>query len=183
MGWGTPTRAAKTIRVHVVRLRRALGPSAAARIATQPSGYLCRADEEELDVLRFEKLCRQARSAARERAWPGAAALLTEALALWRGAPLADVPSDLLCQRELPRLDRLRVQATEDHVDAEMHLDRYEQLVPQLYDLIARYPLRERPHAQLMRVLARAGRRAEALEVYPGRPPGAGRRARYRTRA
>ena len=164
---GAPSaRAARTVRVHVVRLRRALGPSAAARIVTQPPGYLCRADEDELDVLRFEKLCRQARSAARERAWPRAAALLTEALGLWRGVPLADVPSDLLRQRELPHLDRLRVQAIEDHVDAEMHLDRHEQLVPQLHDLIARYPLRERPHAQLMRVLARAGRRAEALEVY-----------------
>ncbi len=161
-----PVRAARTVRVHVVRLRRALGPSAAARIVTQPSGYLCRAGEDELDVLRFEKLCRQARSAAREPAWPRAAALLTEALGLWRGAPLADVPSDLLRQRELPRLDRLRVQAIEDHVDAGMHLGRYEQLVPQLHDLIARYPLRERPPAQLMRVLARAGRRAEALEVY-----------------
>jgi tetratricopeptide (TPR) repeat protein len=149
-----------------VRLRRALGPSAAAQIVTQPPGYLCRAEEDELDVLRFEKLCRQARSAAREPAWPRAAALLTEALGLWRGAPLADVPSDLLRQRELPRLDRLRVQAIDDHVDAEMHLDRHEQLVPQLHDLIARYPLRERPPAQLMRVLARAGRRAEALEVY-----------------
>ena len=161
-----PVRAASTVRVHVVRLRRALGPSAAARIVTQPPGYLCRAEEDELDVLRFEKLCRQARSAARERAWPRAAALLTEALGLWRGAPLADVPSDLLRQRELPRLERLRVQAIDDHVDAEMHLDRHEQLIPQLHDLIARYPLRERPHAQLMRVLARAGRRAEALEVY-----------------
>jgi DNA-binding SARP family transcriptional activator/tetratricopeptide (TPR) repeat protein len=161
-----PVRAARTVRVHVVRLRRALGPSAAARIVTQPPGYLCRAEEDELDVLRFEKLCRQARSAAREPAWPRAAALLTEALGLWRGAPLADVPSDLLRQRELPRLDRLRVQAIDDHVDAEMHLDRHEQLVPQLHDLIARYPLRERPPAQLMRVLARAGRRAEALEVY-----------------
>jgi DNA-binding SARP family transcriptional activator/Tfp pilus assembly protein PilF len=161
-----PVRAARTVRVHVVRLRRALGSSAAARIVTQPPGYLCRAEEDELDVLRFEKLCRQARSAAREAAWPRAAALLTEALGLWRGAPLADVPSDLLRQRELPRLDRLRVQAIDDHVDAEMHLDRYEQLIPQLHDLIARYPLRERPPAQLMRVLARAGRRAEALEVY-----------------
>jgi DNA-binding SARP family transcriptional activator/tetratricopeptide (TPR) repeat protein len=160
-----PAHAARTVRVHVVRLRRVLGPSA-ARIVTQPPGYLCRAGEDELDVLRFEKLCRQARSAAREPAWPRAAALLTEALGLWRGAPLADVPSDLLRQRELPRLDRLRVQAIEDHVDAGMHLDRYEQLVPQLHDLIARYPLRERPPAQLMRVLARAGRRAEALEVY-----------------
>jgi DNA-binding SARP family transcriptional activator len=161
-----PARAARTLRVHVVRLRQALGPSAAARIVTQPPGYLCRVTEDELDVLRFRKLCAQARSAAREEAWPRADGLLAEALGLLRGEPLADVASDLLRQRELPGIERLCAQAVEDHLDAGIHLGRHEQLIPQLRGLIARYPLRERLYAQLMRVLAGSGRRAEALEVY-----------------
>jgi DNA-binding SARP family transcriptional activator len=168
MVWdGTPpAHAVRTVRVHVVRLRQALGPVAAARIATQPPGYLCRVGEEELDVLCFSKLCRHARSAARERDWPRADGLLGEALGLWRGTPLADVPSDLLRQRELPRLDQLHVQAVEDHIDAEMHLGRHEELIPRLRDLIAAHPLRERPYAQIMWALARTGQRAEALKVY-----------------
>lgn len=161
-----PASAVRTMRVHVVRLRHALGPLAATRILTQPPGYLCRVGEDELDVLRFEKLCGQARSAARERDWPIAAGLLEEALGLWRGTPLADAPSELLRQREVPGLDQLHVQAIEDHIDAGMHLGRHEQLIPGLRELTARYPLRERSYSQLIRALARTGRRAEALEVY-----------------
>jgi DNA-binding SARP family transcriptional activator len=161
-----PPHAARTVRVHIVRLRQALGPSAAARIVTKSPGYLCRVGEDELDVLRFEILCRQARSADRQQDWARAVGLLTEALELWRGPPLADVPSELLRQRELPRLDQLRVQAVENHLDIGMRLGRYEQLIPQLRELITGYPLRERPYAHLMRALADGGRRAEALAVY-----------------
>jgi DNA-binding SARP family transcriptional activator len=161
-----PPHAARTVRVHIVRLRQALGPSAAARIVTKSPGYLCQVGEDELDVLRFEILCRQARSADRQQDWARAVGLLTEALELWRGPPLADVPSELLRQRELPRLDQLRVQAVENHLDIGMRLGRYEQLIPQLRELITGYPLRERPYAHLMRALADGGRRAEALAVY-----------------
>lgn len=164
---GTPPAGAdRTIRVYVVRLRRVLGPTAGARIITQPRGYLCRVGEDEFDLLRFEKLCARARSVARDQEWARAADLLADALDLWRGAPLSDAPSQLLRSRELPRLDRLHLDAIEAHVDAEIQLRRHDDLVPRLYDLIARYPLRERLYAQLMLVLARVGRRSDALEVY-----------------
>jgi DNA-binding SARP family transcriptional activator len=161
-----PPHATRTLRVHVVRLRQALGPSAAARIITTPPGYLCQVGEDELDILLFGILCRQARAAARQWEWAHAVGLLSEALELWRGTPLVDVPSDLLRQRELPRLDQLYTQAVEDHLEVGIRLGQHEQLIPQLRDLIAGYPLRERPYAQLMRALAGGGRRAEALEVY-----------------
>jgi DNA-binding SARP family transcriptional activator len=161
-----PAAAARTVQVYVGRLRRALGPSLAARIITRAPGYLCRAGEDELDILRFEKLCGQARLAAREGAWPAAAGLWAEALGLWRGEPLADIRSDLLRGRELPRLEQLHMQAVEDHIDTQLHLDRHEHLIPQLQDLTRHHPLREHLHAQLMRALARAGRRAEALKAY-----------------
>jgi DNA-binding SARP family transcriptional activator/Tfp pilus assembly protein PilF len=160
-----PADATRTMRVHVVRLRHALGPSA-TRIITRSPGYMCQVGEDELDVLRFGKLCRLAGSAARDETWERAADLLAEALDLWRGTPLADVPSDLLRQRELPRLDGLRLQAIKDHIDAEMHLRRYEQLIPRLRTLTAEYPLHEHLHTQLMRALACASRRAEALDAY-----------------
>jgi len=161
-----PPRAARTVQVYAVRLRHALGPAAAARIVTRTPGYLCRATEDELDLLLFEKLSRLGRAAAHDQAWSRSAALLAEALGLWRGEPLADVPSDVLRERELPHLEQLHLQAVEEHVDAKMHLEQHEHLIPQLRDLTARYPLREHLHAQLMRALARAGRRAEALDAY-----------------
>lgn len=123
----------------------------------------CRVDEDELDLLRFEKLCRQGRAAQEDRAWLCAADRFAEALDLWRGAALADVPSELLRERELPRLERLRLYAAEERVDAEIRLDRHRDALLQLHELIGQDPLCEHLRAQLMLVLLWCGRRAEAL--------------------
>jgi DNA-binding SARP family transcriptional activator/tetratricopeptide (TPR) repeat protein len=161
-----PAEAPRTVRVYVGRLRRALGPSLASRIITRAPGYLCQVRDGELDLLRFGELCRKARLAARDNTWVPAAGLLDEALALWRGAPLADIPSDRLRSREVPRLAQLHLQAVEDHIDAQINLNTDDHLIPRLRDLVSQHPLREHLHAQLMRALARTGRRAEALEAY-----------------
>jgi DNA-binding SARP family transcriptional activator/tetratricopeptide (TPR) repeat protein len=161
-----PDDAVGTVRVYMTRLRRVLGPDAAARLLTRRPGYVCQAGEDEFDLARFEELCRRAGAAAREQRWMRAAGLLTEALGLWRGIPLADVAPGLLRDRESPRLTRLRLQAVEDSIDARLHLRQYGQLIPQLRDLVETEPLREHLHAQLMRALAHTGRRAEALQVY-----------------
>lgn len=164
---GAPTPdAGRTVRVYLGRLRRALGPTVGARIRTEGHGYQCDLGEAELDLTHFEQLCVLARSAAADAAWPRAAALFADALALWRGAPLVDIPSDLLRARELPRLEQLRIQAVEDHIDAQVRCGRHEHLIAQLRDLTTQFPLRERLHAHLMRALAGVGRRAEALDAY-----------------
>jgi hypothetical protein len=79
---------------------------------------------------------------------------------------LLDVPSQVLRDRFVPRLEQLRLQALEDRAEADLRLGRQDRLIPELRVLAARHPLRERFHAQLMEALARAGRRAEALDVY-----------------
>ncbi len=164
---GTPPGGAdRTLRVYVVRLRRALGPGLASRIVTRAPGYLCEAAESELDVLRFEALCRLGGSAVRGAAWSRGSELLSRALELWRGEPLLDVPSDRLREQSVHRFGQLRLQALEDRAEAELRLGRAEQLVPQLRDLIASHPLREHLRAQLMRALDRTGQRAEALSAY-----------------
>jgi tetratricopeptide (TPR) repeat protein len=91
---------------------------------------------------------------------------LSQALELWRGAALLDVDSQVLREEWADRLEQLRVQAVEWRVDAEMHLGRHDQLVPQLRDLARQYPLREPIHAQLMLAFYRCGRQAEALAAY-----------------
>jgi DNA-binding SARP family transcriptional activator/tetratricopeptide (TPR) repeat protein len=158
--------AERTVRSYMARLRRALGPAVSARIHTGSPGYQCELDVHELDLSRFEQLCGQARAAAAEQAWPLATRLFAEALGLWRGTPLSDITSDLLQAREVPRLEQLRLQAVEDHIEAQVHLGRHQHLIPELQDLTTRFPLRERLHVQLMRSLAGAGRRAEALDAY-----------------
>jgi DNA-binding SARP family transcriptional activator len=161
-----PAGAPVTLRSHVLRLRRALGPQVGARLVTRHPGYLLRAGEDEVDVLQFRGLCRDGGAALREGAWTRADGLLDKALGLWRGSPLADVPSELLLQEEVPGLEELRLQAEEWRADAALRLGRHEEIVARLQSLTAKHPLRERLHSQLMLALYRCGRQAEALAAY-----------------
>jgi DNA-binding SARP family transcriptional activator len=160
-----PDGAVRTARVHMTRLRRTLGP-ASGRVVTRAPGYLVRVADGELDAQVFEALCREARAAAREQRWTRARQLLAEALGLWRGTPLADVPSESLRGQFVPRIEQQYLQAFEDRVEADLRLGHYEHVVPRVRDLVSAHPLRERFHAQLIRALAAGGRRAEALAAY-----------------
>jgi DNA-binding SARP family transcriptional activator/tetratricopeptide (TPR) repeat protein len=161
-----PPGGAVTLRSHVLRLRRVLGPRAGDRLVTRHPGYLIRAEEDEVDVLQFRRLCRDGGTALRDDAWAQASRLLSEALSLWRAAPLVDVSSELLLRDEVPGLEALRLQAEEWRIDADLQLGRHDELIPALQVLAAEHPLRERVHAQLMLALYRSSRQAEALAAY-----------------
>jgi tetratricopeptide (TPR) repeat protein len=111
-------------------------------------------------------LTNQADAAIRAGRWAEATRTAAEALGLWRGTPLADVPSQLLRDQWVPNLEQLHVQALAWRVEADLHEGRHEQLIPELQELTARHPLREHFHGQLMLALAGSGRRAEALAAY-----------------
>jgi DNA-binding SARP family transcriptional activator/Flp pilus assembly protein TadD len=164
--WGAdpPPSARVVLQNHVMRLRKALGDG--GRIGTQPLGYQIVVDDGDLDVSRFEGHLAAARAAARDRAWQAAAAQARAGLALWRGEPLADVESDLLAVRDIPRLAELRLQAVEVRLEADLHLGRHGEVITELQRLAAADPLRERLHGLLMRALHQDGRQAEALAAY-----------------
>jgi DNA-binding SARP family transcriptional activator/tetratricopeptide (TPR) repeat protein len=161
-----PDGAETTLRSYVMRLRRALGPAAGARVVTRYPGYLIEAGDEEVDLLRFRRLYREGGAAARASDWVRAWTVLTEALELWRAEPLADVRSEVLRRDEVPGLEELRLQAVEWRVDAGLQLGRHAELVAELQSLVVQEPLRERFAGQLMLALVRCGRQAEALEAY-----------------
>ena len=167
MVWdGTPPpSAAVTLRSYVKRLRSAVDPGTAQIAATDP-GYVIRVEQAELDVLEFEALCRKARTTLKASEWADAFAAATGALGLWRAAPLLDVPGEVLRRQFVPRLEGLRLQVLEDRFDAGLRLGHRQELIPQLLDMVARHPLQERFHAQLMLALASTGRRAQALRAY-----------------
>jgi DNA-binding SARP family transcriptional activator/tetratricopeptide (TPR) repeat protein len=166
--WGTapPPSARLTVQNYVVRLRKALGDEGRSRITTQPRGYVISVADDELDMARFEVLLFAARQAARDGSWHTAAAQARAALSLWRGEPLADVESELLGVREVPRLADLRLHALEIRIDADLHLGRHAEVTGELRRLAAAHPLREHLHTLLMLALYREGRQAEALAAY-----------------
>jgi len=96
----------------------------------------------------------------------GAASQLAEALMLWHGSPLADVPPTPLVEAEAERLAELRLDAAELRITAELACGGHAQVVSELRRLLADHPLREGLWLLLMRALDGAGRHAEALDVY-----------------
>jgi DNA-binding SARP family transcriptional activator len=153
-----------TLQGYVMRLRKILGPGLEARLATRAPGYLLTVLDGESDLDSFQRITREARTAAAQGRGQDAADGFGAALALWRGEPLADVPA--LHRDYQHGLAEARLQAVEGRIDARLRLGEHVDLLPELTALAAAHPLRERPAEHLMTALHRSGRRAEALEVY-----------------
>jgi DNA-binding SARP family transcriptional activator len=170
--WGgeAPETAQKALQVHISQLRKVLEPERASTecqvLVTRSPGYLLQVEAEQLDLGRFERLAAEGREALAGGDPELAAERLREALSLWRGAPLAEFAYADFAQREIARLEELRLVALEDRIEADLECGRHAGLIGELEQLIAGEPLRERPRAQLMLALYRSGRQAEALEAY-----------------
>jgi DNA-binding SARP family transcriptional activator len=134
-------------------------------ITRRDPGYVIRVDRGELDVQRFEELVGAARSARQEGHLDVAIARYRDALRLWRGPALDGMYSQFV-QAAVSRLDEQRIAANEDRLELELEAGRHHELVGELSELAAEFPLRERLRGQLMLTLYRCGRAAEALEVY-----------------
>ncbi|MFC5054122.1 BTAD domain-containing putative transcriptional regulator [Saccharothrix xinjiangensis] len=164
--WGAeaPDGAANSLHALVYRLRKALGGAGAVEFSGR--GYRLALSEEQVDAHRFERLVtRGRRELAADR--PGeAAASFGEALALWRGAALADVLGAPFAGPAAARLEELRAGAREDRFDAELRLGHHADVLADLGAAATEHPLRERLAALRMRALHAAGRQAEALVVY-----------------
>ena len=163
--WGEelPPSAAKMIQTYVSRLRHAMADDHGAAILTHGRGYELRIDPDFVDVHRLERLVADAaRSNMDEQ--PGHAA--REALALFRGEPLADLVDEPFAATEIPRLERLRETAAELAIDADLAAGRHQQVLAEIEARLGRNPMRERLHAQRMLALYRCGRQAEALDAY-----------------
>lgn len=160
-----PPQCMATLRVYISRLRRALGPGAAA-LLTQPPGYRMVLSAGELDADRFDRLVTAARQDLAAGRPAAAAAGFREALGLWRGSPLSDVADFAFAQAEVVRLQEAKLSAMEDLVEADLACGRHAALTSELDGLVATHPLRERLCGQRMLALYRCGRQAEALQAY-----------------
>jgi DNA-binding SARP family transcriptional activator len=161
-----PARAANLISIYVLRLRRLTDDADGRLLVTRSPGYQLRVAADDTDALLFEAMVRDGRRAFAAGKPEAAARRLTEALALWHGRPLADVPPTPLVEAEAERLGELRLGAIELRITAELAVGGHDQAVAELRRLLADHPLREGLWLLLMRALDGAGRHAEALEVY-----------------
>ncbi|HEX4701886.1 MAG TPA: BTAD domain-containing putative transcriptional regulator [Pseudonocardiaceae bacterium] len=159
----TPPRGARgTVRAMVRRLRAALAELGDdVEVVRTGGGYALMTDPERVDVHRFGVLVERARAAGDEQR----VALLREALALWCGPMLGDTTAALR-DRLAGGYEEARLGALEDRLDAELRLGRHADVLPELAQLVAGQPLRERLAGQYMLALYRDGRAAEALGVY-----------------
>jgi DNA-binding SARP family transcriptional activator len=163
--WGerAPRTAVDVLYTYLSHLRVALGNDV---LLTRPPGYLLVVGQDELDLRRFEQLVERGADSLRSGAAADAAQTLREALALWRGPPLADVAGEAFAAPEVARLEELRAAALELRVEADLALGRHLELVGEIEALVREHPLRERLRGQLMLALYRSGRQADALEAY-----------------
>jgi DNA-binding SARP family transcriptional activator/tetratricopeptide (TPR) repeat protein len=159
---GPPASALNTLRVYVTRLRRLLAADPTVALATVGRGWRLDCDPDRVDLYRFRDLV----SRARRHDGPGKAALLEEALRLWRGPALADVAGDEWRESLRTGLDEERLAAQEDRIELDISTGAARDAIPELAALVADHPVRERPAQLLMAALDAAGRTGEALAVY-----------------
>ncbi|WP_416982505.1 AfsR/SARP family transcriptional regulator [Streptomyces sp. T028] len=170
--WGAepPRSAVNVVRRHVGSLRRLLEPGLPARaegsrLVRDAGGYRLVTDGDGADLLRFRALGEAAHHSA-DTAPARAVQLLTEALSLWRGPIGEGIPAPARRHPAFEGVERERLTAARELADAALRAGLPEQALPPLRRTAADHPLDEPLHTGLLRLLAAAGHRTEALTVY-----------------
>ncbi|WP_405982845.1 AfsR/SARP family transcriptional regulator [Streptomyces sp. NBC_00158] len=166
--WGeaVPGNAANTLQTKVSQLRRALElaePGGRGLVVRRPAGYLLHVPEDAVDSARFTAMTEHARRTGGPR---DRAALLTDALALWRGPAFAEFRDEDFARAAAARLDEQRLSTLEELSGIRLALGEHRLLAAELGEAVRRHPLREALRGVYMRALYRSGRQADALESY-----------------
>ncbi|MEU8364774.1 BTAD domain-containing putative transcriptional regulator [Nonomuraea sp. NPDC048882] len=163
--WETaPPSAVSNLQTHVARIRKALGSD--VRLFTRGSGYLLEADEEDVDLLVFDREVRRARADARRGDLVAAARGFQGALALWRGRPAEGVQVHDWMRERVAELEERLAETRLDDAEARLGAGSPAEVIGDLRSFVAEQPLRERAWHLLMLAYVRAGQRHRALETY-----------------
>jgi DNA-binding SARP family transcriptional activator len=159
-----PARARNTLRTYIARARRALEVDGDNPLVTDPNGWQLERPADALDSARFESLVASARAMSAD---PMAAlASIEEALSLWRDDAFVEFRDEDWCAGEAVRLDELRLAAEEERFEAMLGCGLYDDAIGELERFTGRHPLRDRPRAQQMVALYRAGRQVDAVRAF-----------------
>ncbi len=164
--WGDdpPDAARRTVQAYVSNLRKTLEAIRPGTLIARSPGYVLTVDDEAIDARRFEQSLTLG-TRLLETNPAQAASVLGEGLALWRGAPYADLAGLPSLRTEITRLEELRTNAIETRIAADLALGGHGQVVGELETLVSEHPFNERFAGQLMVALYRSGRQADALRV------------------
>lgn len=155
-----PADAVGALQALVGRLRRALGRDA---IGSVENGYRLATDPDAVDLHRFERLVGEGARALEDGDAAKAATVLDDALALWRGPALADLPDR---GAAAVRWEARRLDARRTRIAAVLAMGRPDEALPELAALCADHPIDEPLQALRIRALQAAGRTAQALAAY-----------------
>jgi DNA-binding SARP family transcriptional activator len=173
-GYQPPRSGVPTLHTYILKLRRKLQHALADEgtltskdiLITRRSGYLLDVEPGDVDAVRYERLSAAGRRAVNEGDQERASRTLGEALRLWRGPALADVPTGPQLAIEAMRLEENRLGDLHLRIEADLRLGRHHQLLGELATVCARHPMLENFCAQHMVALYRSGRQSQALEAY-----------------
>jgi DNA-binding response OmpR family regulator len=166
-----PAQAVGSLQAYISHLRRALEPGRARSqpaqvLVSRAPGYAIVADADSIDAGRFELAVEVAQKALADNAPHDALSRLDAALRMWRGPALAEFAQEPFARVEAERLEELRRVALECRIDARLQVGQHQAVIPELEQLVAEYPLRERLAANLMLALYRSGRQSDALRTF-----------------
>jgi DNA-binding SARP family transcriptional activator len=167
-----PKSAITTLQTYIYHLRKIFAagrlttPNGEELLVTRPPGYILRIPKHGLDADVFDRLVREGHDQIKRGRYAPAARLLREALGLWSGTALANVPLGNELGAYTAALEERRMHALELRIQADMELGRHRELIGELRMLTAAYPLNEWFSSQLITALAQTGRRSDALDAY-----------------
>jgi DNA-binding SARP family transcriptional activator/tetratricopeptide (TPR) repeat protein len=168
MLWGDrpPESCQNLVHTYISRLRKVSDrPGGATLISSVRGGYRLTVDPEQLDLLRFDEHAATANQ-LRLTDPESAMAVFEQALRLWRGPVLADLPDVIRQHPAALALSGRRVATALAYADTALGLGRHEPVVEQLRALVHDEPLHEGLHARLMIGLAGSGQQATALRLF-----------------
>ena len=158
-----PPSARASLQILIVRLRKALAEVPDCVIERYGEGYRLHFSPCLADVHAFRSMVAAAREARDDQ---HAIAVLGQALALWRGPAVADVPSTMRVESIRSGLTEEHLSAVQDRFGRLLAADRDTEVAAEIPLMLARYPLAERLAGMLMTAWYRSGRRAEALHAF-----------------
>jgi SARP family transcriptional regulator, regulator of embCAB operon len=172
-GHGQPRTAVTTLHTYIGKLRKGLelavrGDADRVKevLATERIGYRLNMPSADVDTGRYEQSARAGRRAAEKGDYLTASQRLGDALAMWRGSALSDVPAGPHLTVEIVRLEETRLSDLDLRIESDLRLGQNRQLLGELAALCARFPMSENFYAKYILALYRSGQQWRALDAY-----------------